>query len=557
MSRDATQLVGRVLDGTYRIVRPLARGGMGAICEAVNARLAGKRYAVKVLHPIFATNEEVFRRFRREAEIASQLGHEHIVEVQDFNVTTDSIAYMVMELLEGEDLAARIARGPLPAASVARIIEQVASALGAAHSAGIVHRDLKPQNIFLISRGGSDQFVKVLDFGISKVQDSGSLITCDQTVMGTPFYMSPEQAVGDVRDVDARTDVFALGAIIWEMFTGEMAFASDSIPGALYKVVHEHPRPVHELRRDLPRGMSELLARAMDKDRSMRPASAHEVAAELTRLVGRVRRPSAELGLLATASPAGASGLLMPAGTVTTMSSSVGQLDVAPQPRRRLLPWAAGAGSLLAAALAFMVLQRDDGRRAPDAAPRISATPIQIAPPTDPPPTRAAPQPVIAMVQLRFDVQPTGIDASVRINGKPIGGFEATWLRSSERLEVTVAARGYKTWVGEVVPDRELWVYVTLTPRKTVTRAKREKAETVTRVETPAAEGGDEPMHVEPARVEPPALPPPLPPPPTPPPPTPPPTAPPPTAKPPSATPPSTTPRSAPPKKGKGTIFDQ
>ena len=548
MSGDATPFVGRVLDGTYRIMRPLAKGGMGTIYEAVNARLARKRYAVKVLHPVFAANDDVFRRFRREAEIASQLGHEHIVEVQDFNVSTDSIPYMVMEFLDGEDLAARITRGPLRADSVARIVDQVASALGAAHKAGIVHRDLKPQNVFLISRGGSADFVKVLDFGISKVQDSGSLITCDQAVMGTPFYMSPEQAMGDARDVDARTDVFALGAIIWEMFTGEMAFASESIPGALYKIVNEHPRPVHELRRDVPRGVSELLARAMEKDRSKRLASVHEVAAELTRLVGRPSRPSAVIAMAATASPASAAGMMMGVPTVTTMSSSVGQLAVAPRPPRRRLRWAAaGAGSLVAAALTFVALQRDDGRRAPEPPPRIPAAPTRIAPPIDPPPNVTVTEPVMAMVRLRFEVRPTSIDASVRINGKPISGLEVTWLRSSEPLKVSVAARGYETWVGEVVPDREHVVPVPLIPRKTVARTKRE---TVTRVETPATE----------ARVESPAptpSPPPTPPPSATPPPAAPPSATPPSATPRTATPPSPTPPSAPSKKGKGTIFDQ
>src|SRR5262245_1693853 len=201
------ELVGRVLNGTYRIVRPLARGGMGAIYAAEHARLPGKRYAVKMLHPALATDEEVFQRFQREAEIASQLGHEHIVDVLDFQVTLEGEAFMVMEYLAGEDLAARIARGALPLRDVVPIVTQVASALGAAHAAGIVHRDLKPQNIFLIERGGRHDFVKVVDFGISKMRDRSSLITADQAVMGTPFYMSPEQAMGQVRDVDARTDV--------------------------------------------------------------------------------------------------------------------------------------------------------------------------------------------------------------------------------------------------------------------------------------------------------------------------------------------------------------
>src|SRR5262244_1023635 len=225
---------------------------MGAIYEAQHARLHGKRYAIKILAPQFAENPELLARFRREAEIASQLGHENIVEVHDFNLA-EGQAYMVMELLDGEDLAARLkSRGPMTLAQTQHVLEQVASALEAAHRAHIVHRDLKPQNIFLCKRGDRDDFVKVLDFGVSKVLDSSSIVTRDHALVGTPYYMSPEQADGRIHEIDARTDVFALGAIIWEMLIGRMAFEAPALSVALYKVAFVDPPEVHLLRPDLP-----------------------------------------------------------------------------------------------------------------------------------------------------------------------------------------------------------------------------------------------------------------------------------------------------------------
>jgi serine/threonine protein kinase len=209
---DARALVGRTLNATYRWFRPIGSGCMGAILEAQNARLAHKRYAVKLLHPSLAMDPDTFHRFRREAEIASPLGHDHIVEVHDFNVTPEGEPYMVMEFLDGDDLAARIkARGPMSLAETSFILTQVASALEAAHAAGIVHRDLKPQNIFLCKRFGRDDFVKVLNFGL---QDARFVERGDARPLaaGDAFYMSPEQADGRVAEIDRRTDVFALGA---------------------------------------------------------------------------------------------------------------------------------------------------------------------------------------------------------------------------------------------------------------------------------------------------------------------------------------------------------
>src|SRR5262249_24961744 len=315
MKLDAQALVGRTLNDTYRLVRPIGSGGMGAILEACSTRLHHKRYAVKLLHPSLAIDPETFRGFRGEAEIASSLGHDHIIEVHDFNVTPQGEPYMVMEYLDGEDLAARLkARGPLSLAETATILAQAASALEAAHAACIVHRDLKPQNIFLLKRLGRDDFVKVLDFGVSKMRHSSSVVTRDHALLGTPYYMSPEQADGRVAEIDGRTDVFALGAIVYEALTGRMAFYADSPMAALYRVVHVDAPDVTAVRPDVPRAVAAVVRRALAKAKTDRYESAADLSASFNEAVGAApgafARPSSvpgvhpELAFAHTATPA-------------------------------------------------------------------------------------------------------------------------------------------------------------------------------------------------------------------------------------------------------------
>ncbi len=259
-------LVGQRLSDTYDIVRELAHGGMGAIYEAVHLRLGGKRYAIKVLTSRYASNPDAVARFRREALITSGLHNEHIVEVHDFNVDGE-LAYLVMELLVGEDLASRLKRArSLPIDTITRILAQVVAALDAAHRARIVHRDLKPQNIFLCARDGRDDYVKILDFGISKLLDSSTMLTGEHALLGTPYYMAPEQALGKSQDIDGRADVFSLGAILWELLTGRLAFGAPTLSAALYKVCRVDPPDVHMVRPDLPPAVSMVLRRALAKE---------------------------------------------------------------------------------------------------------------------------------------------------------------------------------------------------------------------------------------------------------------------------------------------------
>jgi serine/threonine-protein kinase len=239
----AAGATGSVLHDTYTLGPRIGQGGMGEVYEASHVRLPG-RFAVKILRPDLLTNREAIARFCREAEIMSELRHPHIIQIFDFNTSVDGQPYFVMEYLDGMDLETRLtACGSLPLAAVVRIVEAVASALGAAHAMGVVHRDLKPANIFLLrGEGQDDDFVKVIDFGISKIAGSGPRLSKATELMGTPAFMGPEQAmVGLAGQIDPRTDQFALAGITHLMLTGCAPFAGDDPVSVLYQVVHESP----------------------------------------------------------------------------------------------------------------------------------------------------------------------------------------------------------------------------------------------------------------------------------------------------------------------------
>jgi serine/threonine-protein kinase len=257
--------VGSVIAGTYTIEGLIGKGGMGAVFMASHARLPGKKVAIKVLHADVADGEAM-ARFKREAEIASRLGHPNIVEVHDWNELPDGTPYIVYELLHGESLADRLRRGPMGLEEATNILRQVGSALAAAHREGIVHRDLKPQNIFLVQADdGVSVKAKVLDFGISKIRGSTTVKTQDTAMLGTPQYMAPEQATGQHDAVDGRTDVFALAAVLYEMFAGIPAFQGTTIPEVVFKVVYEETPSLAERVPGLPPAVVTGIHRALAK----------------------------------------------------------------------------------------------------------------------------------------------------------------------------------------------------------------------------------------------------------------------------------------------------
>jgi serine/threonine protein kinase len=278
--------LGRLLAETYQLTSVLGRGGMGVVYCASHRRLR-RRFAVKVLYPELQSDAAALARFYREAEITSQLGHPHIIEVVDFRHQPPEPPFLVMELLEGEDLGVRVKRrGRLSVDEVAGILRQGCSALAAAHDRGVVHRDLKPGNLFLARRGRRDDYVKILDFGISKALGAEVQLTVDHSLIGTPGYMSPEQATGRGGAVDGRTDVFAMGSLLYFMLAGKAPFTGDSQASTLYRIVHEDPAPLEEERPDLPLGVIAVVASAMAKRVDERCSSMSELWSSFAREAG-------------------------------------------------------------------------------------------------------------------------------------------------------------------------------------------------------------------------------------------------------------------------------
>ena len=257
--------LGTILGDAYQLVRRIAEGGMGTVYEAQQLRLR-KRFAVKVMSRELAASREAFARFQREAEILSQLAHPHIVQIADFGSAPAGEPYLVMEFLEGEDLEQRLRRGGrMPLSDVVRIVRQIGSALAATHSRGIVHRDLKPANVFLLDVEGEPDFVKVVDFGISKTKHTDAKLTRASVLMGTPHYMAPEQASGRPEAVDHRTDQWALGCIAWEMLSGRPPFPDRDITTLFYNVVHATPATLAERAPGLPPDVEAVLRRTLSK----------------------------------------------------------------------------------------------------------------------------------------------------------------------------------------------------------------------------------------------------------------------------------------------------
>ena len=276
---------GQVLDGKYRVLRPVGSGGMADVFEAENL-LIRRQVAIKVLNAAGTRRKDLVVRFEREAQAAGQIGSDHIVEVLDLGRLPDGSPYMVMEYLAGETLSERIARlGQLTPAATRDLVVQVLDALQAAHAAGIVHRDLKPSNIFILhEKAGRPDFVKIIDFGVSKFQAGGGIeeTTTTGEVLGSPNYMAPEQAEGS-RSVDHRADLYAIGVILYKAVTGRAPFHAESFNEMLVKIVLGQPAPIREYTPDLDAVFEAIITRAMARDPEARFQSAGEFSYILER----------------------------------------------------------------------------------------------------------------------------------------------------------------------------------------------------------------------------------------------------------------------------------
>ena len=274
---------GDVVAGKYRIERVIGTGGMGVVVSARHIRL-DEQVAIKLLLPGMAERPGVIERFVREARAASKIKSDHVVRVTDVDVLPSGAPYLVMEYLEGDDLGAYLrARGSLPVEEAAGYLLETCEAIAEAHAIGVVHRDLKPANLFLARRRDGSSRVKVLDFGISKITAGGladGVVTQAQVMMGSPFYMSPEQ-IRSTHAVDGRTDIWSLGVILYEMLTGRTPFTGEALDEVCAAVLHAEPARPRALRPDLPPELEAVVLRCLEKDAARRFSSVADLAAAL------------------------------------------------------------------------------------------------------------------------------------------------------------------------------------------------------------------------------------------------------------------------------------
>jgi eukaryotic-like serine/threonine-protein kinase len=414
---------GEVLAGKFKVERVLGAGGMGVVVAARHLEL-DERVAVKFLHPEAMLSGEAGARFVREARAAVKIKSEHVARVIDVGRLENGAPYIVMEYLEGSDLAARVDQGPLSIEDAVDYVVQACDAMAEAHALGIVHRDLKPANLFLIRRSDGAGLVKVLDFGISKVQvpdtaDAG--LTKTSAVMGSPFYMSPEQMKSS-KDVDSRTDVWSLGVILYELLAGRPPFQGDTLPELLSAIMLEPPPPLQSLRSEIPLPLAAVLTKVLQKDRTQRYQNVGELASALAPFAPRRTRHTLERviklsgGVEAPAPHSerpGVNAQVPVAARTASAWSETGQGQPAKSSRAGLLIGIAAAAALVAGGGVLLFV------RAPSASPEAAAS----AAPTPPPPAAAAiqaPAPALAVDPPQPTAAPSSVAPSPATPAPPV-----------------------------------------------------------------------------------------------------------------------------------------
>jgi eukaryotic-like serine/threonine-protein kinase len=394
---------GEILAGKYRVERVLGVGGMGVVVAALHLQL-DERVAIKFLLPEALTNAEAVARFAREARAAVKIKSQHVARVIDVGTLETGAPYMVMEFLKGQDLSNHLRQsGALPIADAVDFVLQACEALAEAHALGIVHRDLKPANLFLTTLADGSPCVKVLDFGISKVTNPGASgpdlgMTKTQAVMGSPLYMSPEQMASS-RDVDGRADIWAIGTILYELVTGRVPFNADTMPQLCAMILQHPPDPPRSLRPDVPDGLTQVMLRCLEKDRTRRFANVAELAAALAPFGSRAAARSAErVSRVLSAAGISSSQLSIPSSQGQATESATNAAWGQTQSRRsNTAIWVVLALLVLggaAASAVFLLPSREPTASAPSStAEPATASPASVAPPltTALPPPDAVP----------------------------------------------------------------------------------------------------------------------------------------------------------------------
>ncbi|MCL2448663.1 MAG: protein kinase [Polyangiaceae bacterium] len=425
-------------DGRYVFERVLGEGGMGVV-YAGRHKVIGKRVAIKVLRRNLANDREVNGRFLQEARAASAIGNPHIVDISDFGNLADGSMYFVMELLEGTSLADVLAhaKGPMPAARLCPIARQIAEGLGAAHDANIVHRDLKPDNVMLVSRGAERDFVKILDFGIAKVGSESVRVTRAGSIFGTPHYMSPEQAAGTT--VDRRTDVYALGVILYEMASGKVPFDADSFMGIITQHMYKAPVPIRELvpEADVPPGLDAIILKCLTKKPEGRYATMADLVADLDKLAsGSV--PDAVGEMMSRLG-----GFDVPPDYLR-LSGSTPVPAASPRQRRRVRVTASAAGTIAGLLAVFLAVRGPGGKSGTATAGHSTIGALAPRPETA---TRISPPIAVpsgpATREVLVSVTPG--DATIERDGTSLGSSPvALHLADGEEARLVLSYKGYK-----------------------------------------------------------------------------------------------------------------
>ena len=462
--------------GNYTITAKLGEGGMGVVYLAEHP-VIGRKVALKAIHPELSRNPEVVSRFITEAKSVNQIGNEHIVEIYDFGNTSDGEFYFIMEFLQGESLADKLKRERFfPPARALQVAAQVADALAASHSHGIIHRDLKPENIFLISRGSQVDFVKVLDFGLAKLTQGEEKVTHKTrtgSVMGTPYYMSPEQCEGKA-SIDNRADLYSLGVILFEMLTGRVPFGGDgygeiivkhiTVPAPAARSINPQLTAAHEaiLQRSLAKAredrfatMADFRAAMLDPVRYL--AAAPPMPSRMTSANTAVEKQ----GAIPTAAEDEVSGQVVFGAAVPgerpgpqpSTFRGVGQLGDEPplvlkKSRKGLVLTAVAAAVIAGAGGVYFYNASQHG---PDQAPTVNT------PPTPPPvqPPVVTPPPAPAKTAIKFGSSPPGATVARKDNGEVLGTtpFDATLPSGKDPIEFTFHKPGFEDSSMSLIPE--------------------------------------------------------------------------------------------------------
>lgn len=391
--------------GPYRIIEQLGQGGMATVYKAYHAAL--DRYvALKVLHPAFYEDRTFTGRFQREARVVAKLEHPNIVPIYDF-AEHDKRPYLVMKYIEGETLKARLSRGPLQAAEITQVVDAVGSALAYAHRQGILHRDIKPSNVLISNDGG----MYLADFGLARIAQAGESTLSTDSIMGTPQYISPEQARGD-KDLDAGTDIYSFGVMLYEMVVGQVPFNADTP----FSIIHDHiytPMPLpRSINKEVPESVERVLLKALAKERVDR----YEDVPAMVRAFKAAWETAGVLmqGTELTVPPFTARGGEAEMG----QGADLGASDVAEEPKKKRSPWtfvAAGVLLTVICMFAFIVIRQNRLNSRASQRPEPTLTKVaEMPPPMEPtspnpepqPPIPGDPPPGVQEAQRRVDENP-------------------------------------------------------------------------------------------------------------------------------------------------------